>query len=36
MKNIILIPQAAMPIPAVEGGAVETLIDVLIEENEVK
>ena len=32
--KIFLIPPPALPIPAVRGGAVETLISHLIEENE--
>lgn len=34
MKKILLIPPQVLPIPAVKGGAIETLMDILIEENE--
>lgn len=34
MKKILLIPSQSFPIPAVKGGAVETLLTQLIEENE--
>lgn len=34
MKRIIIVNNGTLPLPAVKGGAVETLIDLLIEENE--
>lgn len=34
MKKVFLIPPPALPVPAVKGGAVETLLTHLIEENE--
>lgn len=34
MKKILLAPPQELPIPATKGGAVETLMDILIEENE--
>lgn len=34
MKKILLVPPQALPIPAVKGGAVEILVEILIEENE--
>ena len=34
MKKILIIPSQTYPIPAVKGGAVETLLTQLIEENE--
>lgn len=35
-KTCMLIPQLVLPIPDVEGGAIETLITNLIEENEIE
>lgn len=34
MKKILIITSGVLPIPAVEGGAVETLIDIFITQNE--
>lgn len=34
MKNVVIIGQSGNPIPAVNGGAVETLITSLVEQNE--
>lgn len=36
MKKIFLSTSNVLPIPAVRGGATETLIDILIKENEIK
>ncbi len=36
MKNICIITQCSLPVPAVKGGAVETLVEYLIDENEKK
>ena len=33
-KKIMLIPQETLPIPAIKGGAVETLVTALLDENE--
>lgn len=35
MKKICLITDGTMPVPATKGGAVETLIDILVEQNEI-
>lgn len=35
MKNICIIVPTSLPIPAIQGGAVETLIEMLIDENEI-
>lgn len=34
MKNIVLFPTIGLPIPAIKGGAIETLITTLIDQNE--
>ena len=34
MKNIIIVAAGSQPVPAVKGGAVETLIEYILEENE--
>ena len=34
MKKIIVVNNGTLPLPAVRGGAVETLIELLIKENE--
>lgn len=34
LKNILIIVDSGLPIPAFKGGAVETLVDYIIEENE--
>lgn len=34
MKRIIIVNNGTLPLPAVKGGAVETLIDLLVNENE--
>ena len=36
MKKICLITDGTMPVPATKGGAVETLIDILVEQNEIQ
>ena len=36
MKKIIVVNNGTLPLPAVRGGAVETLIELLIKENEEK
>lgn len=36
MKKIIIVNNGTLPLPAVKGGAVETLIDLLVDENEKK
>lgn len=36
MKRIIIVNNGTLPLPAVKGGAVETLIDLLVNENEKK
>lgn len=36
MKKICFITQCALPIPTVKGGAVETLVEYLLDENETK
>ncbi len=36
MKNICFITQCVLPVPAVKGGAVETLVEYLLNENEKK
>ena len=35
MKKICFITQCALPIPTVKGGAVETLVEYLLDENEI-
>lgn len=35
MKKIVVINNGTLPLPAVKGGAVETLINLLIDENEI-
>lgn len=35
MKTICLFSPGILPIPAIKGGAIETLIDILIEQNEI-
>ena len=34
MKNICIITQCSLPIPATKGGAVETLVEIILNENE--
>lgn len=34
MKTIVLFPTIDLPIPALKGGAIETLITTLIDQNE--
>ena len=36
MKKICFITQCSLPIPTVKGGAVETLVEYLLDENEIK
>lgn len=36
MKNICIIMQCSLPVPAIKGGAVETLVEYIINENEKK
>ena len=36
MKKIVLFPTIGLPIPAIKGGAVETLITILINQNEIE
>jgi spore coat protein SA len=36
MKKIVIIPSPSLPVPATKGGAVETLIQNLLEENEIQ
>ena len=35
MKKICFITQCSLPIPTVKGGAVETLVEYLLDENEI-
>ena len=34
MKNICFITQCSLPIPTTKGGAVETLVEYIVDENE--
>ena len=34
MKKILVVISGGLPIPSIKGGAVETLIDMYLEENE--
>ena len=36
MKKVLIVSPGGLPIPAVKGGAVETLIEYLINENELE
>lgn len=36
MKKILIITSGILPVPANKGGAVESLIDILVEQNEIK
>lgn len=36
MKKICFITQCTLPIPTVKGGAVETLVEYILDENEKK
>ena len=36
MKKLCFITQCSLPIPTVKGGAVETLVEYLLDENEIK
>ena len=36
MKNIVIITDGKLPIPAVNGGAVESLIELFLQINEVE
>ena len=36
MKKIAIITSGALPVPATKGGGVETLVQILLEQNEKK
>ena len=36
MKNICIITQCSLPVPTVKGGAVETLVEFILKQNEIK
>ena len=36
MKNICFITQCSLPVPTVKGGAVETLVEYIINQNEIE
>ena len=35
MKKICLVTPCILPVPAVQGGAIETLVTMLVEQNEI-
>lgn len=36
MKNILIVTPGKLPVPAIKGGAVETLIEMIVSENEIE